>query len=304
MVRIIWIAFAVVLGFLWRLIGRPAPKSTRNKVVIITGASSGIGAATAVEFAKGGAKVVLAARRIKKLREVAQQLQHYETETLIVETDVSKDEDLEALVQQTLDKFGRIDVLVNNAGVAYGGNVNDHTPESISQLLDVNLRAAIRLTQIVLPTILHQNSGHIINVTSMASLIKSPGQSVYSATKAGLNAFSDCLRREVASTGVRVSTVLPGFTYTPMVGGEEATYQEVENGLREGGVFKPGMVLDRAETVAEAIVGIYRNYRRSVLLGGSIVQLGLSSNALPEISDQIYKFMDVDKMAETLKKWT
>jgi len=301
--RLIWIAFAVVLGFFWRLMGRPAPQSTRGKVVIVTGASSGIGAVTAVEFAKGGAHVVLAARRIKKLREVAQQLQHYDIETLVVEADVSKDEDLEALIQQTLDKFGRIDVLVNNAGVAYSGRLTEHTPEQIQQLLNVNFYGAIRLTQLVLPTMLHQNSGHIINITSVAGLIKSPGQPVYSATKAGLNAFSDSLRREVMGSGVRVSTVLPGFTYTPMVGEEKGTPQDVENALRKGGLFLPGTVLDKPETVAETIVDVYRHYRRSAIMGGTMVQLGLSSNAFPDIADQTYKFMNVDKMIETMKKW-
>lgn len=305
MLRTSWIIIALIGGFIWRWLMRPQPVSTRDKVVIITGASSGIGAATAHSFAKGGAKVVLAARRAEKLEALAADLAQYNVETLVVPTDVSQDADLETLVSQTLAKFGRIDVLINNAGIAVGGSfADDITPEHIQKLTDINFYGTIRLTQLVLPTMLKQKSGHIINISSMSSMLRAPGWNVYAATKSGLNTFTDGLRREVASKGIRVSKVLPGWVYTPMIGGETRTPEQVRAALEAGGVFMPGMTLDTAETLAEVIIDVYRTNKRSAMTGGSMVGLGLLTNATPDITDHVMRLMNTQKMMDTYREWT
>ena len=183
-----------------------------SKVIIMTGASSGIGAATVKRLAQAGACISLAARRAEKLAKLANEVETLGGEALVVQTDVSKRADIEHMIQATLERWGRIDVLVNNAGI--GGDVSflDIDPDKVRKEVHINLIAVIECAQVVLPIMLRQKSGHIVNVASLAGLVAPPESTVYSATKFGVNGFSDSLRRELHNTGISVSAFCPGYT--------------------------------------------------------------------------------------------
>ena len=163
-------------------------------------------------LAQDGARITLAARRAEKLAKLANEVETLGGEALVVQTDVSKRADIEHMIQATLERWGRIDVLVNNAGI--GGDVSflDIDPDKVRKEVHINLIAVIECAQVVLPIMLRQKSGHIVNVASLAGLVAPPESTVYSATKFGVNGFSDSLRRELHNTGISVSAFCPGYT--------------------------------------------------------------------------------------------
>jgi len=181
-----------------------------KKVVIITGASSGIGAAVARRLGKDGMCLILAARRKDRLEVVADEVRKAGGEALVVPTDVTKQTDIDGLVQDTLAQWGRVDVLFNNAGAGLDLPFVKWESEQIINKVNTNLVAVMACAQAVLPAMLKQKSGHIINNSSIAGLVAV--NTVYSATKYGVVGFSDALRRELLKTGVKISALCPGFT--------------------------------------------------------------------------------------------
>ncbi len=189
--------------------------SLNGKVVLITGASSGFGAAAARLFAREGCRVVLSARRKERLEDLAEEIRADGGKALAIACDVTRQEDIEALVKATLDAWGRIDVLFNNAGFGRLKWLDELAPaEDIDQQIDVNLRGAIQMARAVLPHMYAQGSGHILNMSSVAGWIASPLYSVYAATKFGLRGFTEALRREAAPFGVHVTGIYPGPAHT------------------------------------------------------------------------------------------
>ncbi|MES1944444.1 short-chain dehydrogenase/reductase SDR [Salinisphaera sp. PC39] len=178
----------------------------RDKTVIVTGASAGVGAATARLFAAEGARVVLAARSAEPLRALAGELGD---RAIAVPTDVADPAACAALIDTALDATGRIDVLVNNAGCNHRGAVADLDVEHIERILDINLKAPLRLSRLALPHLMRQG-GAIVNVASLAGRVPVDHEASYSASKFGLRAFSRALGEELAGTGVTVSAVSPG----------------------------------------------------------------------------------------------
>lgn len=222
-------------------------------VGIVTGASSGIGAAVAHELAKHGYAVVLAARSEEPLRRVSQEIRlQLSGEALVVPTDVTRHEQVAALVQQTLDRYGRIDALVNSAGAAPVHSTASPTDEQIDLVLNTNLRAPILLTRAVLPTMKQQGSGHIVNIGSVAGHIGLPVSGLYVTSKFGLRGYTEAVRRSLLHTGVHVSLITLGFVRTQMVDDLELTMLPV-----------PG-----PEVVARAIVKVLRRPRREVVVPG------------------------------------
>jgi short-subunit dehydrogenase len=183
-----------------------------NKVVIITGASSGIGAATASRLARQGYRLSLAARRLERLEGLAAQVQALGGEALALQVDVCQHEDILRMVQATLERWGRIDVLINNAGVGNEPQFAKMSTEEIERRIHTNLIAVIECAQAVLPVMLSQKAGHIINISSIAGLVATPGSELYCASKFGVIGFTDALHRDLLGTGVRVSAFCPGFT--------------------------------------------------------------------------------------------
>jgi len=221
-----------------------------GRVVIVTGASSGIGRETALAFARGGAHVVLAARREERLREVAAQISDTSSGALVVPTDVGASGDVERLVSETIGTYGRVDVLINNAGFGCSGTI-DETPEALMrELFEVNYMGAFNATRAVLPHMRRQRSGHIVNVSSVVGRLSFPFHGAYAATKAALIAMTEALRGELAGSGVTATVVLPASTRTE--------FFDVRRTLGEQDAFPTGPQAS-PRTVARAIVRSVRH---------------------------------------------
>lgn len=186
--------------------------SLKDKTVVITGASSGIGKALAQEMAKRGANVVLAARQYVTLCEITAALEKtYGVKALALQADVSKEEDCEALVKQTLLTFGKLDVLINNAGLSMRALFEDLDLSVLKNLMDVNFWGTVYCTKYALPEIL-KTTGSIVGVSSIAGYRGLPGRTGYSSSKFAMNGFMESLRTELLKTGVHVMVACPGFT--------------------------------------------------------------------------------------------
>jgi len=186
--------------------------SLKDKTVVITGASSGIGKALAEEMAKRGANVVLAARQYVTLCEITAELEKtYGIKALAIQADVSKEEDCEALVKQTILTFGKLDVLINNAGLSMRALFKDLDLAVLKNLMDVNFWGTVYCTKYALPEIL-KTTGSIVGVSSIAGYRGLPGRTGYSSSKFAMNGFMESLRTELLKTGVHVMVACPGFT--------------------------------------------------------------------------------------------
>jgi NAD(P)-dependent dehydrogenase (short-subunit alcohol dehydrogenase family) len=188
-----------------------------GQVVVVTGGGRGIGRAAALEFAADGATCVIAGRRMDALRTTAGEVTHSGGKADVVHCDVMKDEDLVALVEKTVTKHGRIDVLVNNAGVVTGGRLDEIGREDIDRMVGVNIWAPLRLTQLVLPHMRERKSGTIVNISSVAGRLGVPYYAPYCASKFAMRGFSESLRRELRPDGIHVCAVYPGGTATDMI---------------------------------------------------------------------------------------
>ncbi|WP_373184809.1 SDR family oxidoreductase [Halopseudomonas sp.] len=186
-----------------------------GKVVIITGASSGLGEATAHRLAKGGAKVVLAARREDRLVALRDAIVEQGGDAIYQVTDVTKREQMEALAQATKDTYGRIDVLVNNAGLMPLSPLDKLKVDEWDTMIDVNIRGVLYGIAAVLPTMREQHAGHIINISSVAGHKVFPSSAVYSATKYAVKAISEGLRQEGGGE-IRSTNISPGAVATEL----------------------------------------------------------------------------------------
>ena len=182
-----------------------------DKVVIITGASSGIGKACAFEFAGKGAKVVLAARRIEKLKKVENKIKQHGGNAFSVKTDVREIEECKVLVDRTIENYKKIDVLINNAGISMRANFEDLDLSVIKELMDTNFYGAVYCTKFALPYLLKQK-GTVIGISSISGLTPLPGRTGYSASKHAMDGFLNTLRLENIRKGLNVMVVHPGFT--------------------------------------------------------------------------------------------
>ncbi len=249
-------------------------------VIIITGASSGIGAATARRLARENVCLTLAARRADRLQGVASDVEKLGSEALIVPTDVTNRADIHHMVQSTLDRWGRIDVLLNDAGISYDEPLVDLEPDKIRNEVQVNLIALIECTQAVLPVMLKQKSGHIINVASIEGLIATPGSSVYCATKFGVFGFSDSLRRQLRGSGIHVSAFCPGYTPSEITPRLKAIVEG-----RPDAPHHPGLM--PTSYVADQIARLVRHPRRMVILPRSWSVLVLVAFLFPGVADAL-----------------
>jgi dehydrogenase/reductase SDR family member 7B len=186
--------------------------SFSGKVVWITGASSGIGEALAIELAKAGARLVLSARREDELARVAEQCRS--TEVMILPLDLAKSDDFDKLTAEVLARFGQVDVMVHNGGVSQRSWVKDTAMSVHRRLMEVNFFGTVALTRALLPSMLAKRHGHFVVISSVMGKIGTPMRSSYAATKHALHGFFDCLRAEVSNEGVRVTIICPGYIAT------------------------------------------------------------------------------------------
>ncbi|MBP7496474.1 MAG: SDR family oxidoreductase, partial [Bacteroidales bacterium] len=185
----------------------------KDKVIIITGASSGIGEALAINLASKGARVVLAARNIEKLKNTEKVIIAKGTTALSVETDVSKEEDCRRLIEITVKHFGRIDILINNAGISMRAAFNELDSKVIHKLMDVNFWGTFYCSKFAYPYLL-ASKGSLIAVSSIAGYKGLPGRTGYSASKFAIHGLFDVLRIEALKTGLHIMLACPGYTAT------------------------------------------------------------------------------------------
>jgi short-subunit dehydrogenase len=185
-----------------------------NKVVWITGASSGIGEALAKTFAKHKVKLVLSARRADELERVKAATGLSDSDVLVWPMDVSDQSGMEAAAKKVVEHFGQIDILVNNAGLSHWSKIKDTSMEVIKTILNVNLLGSVGLTKAVLPYMLEKKKGNIVVVSSILGKIVTPKQGAYNASKHALMGFFDTLRAETSGDGIKVLLVCPGFVRT------------------------------------------------------------------------------------------
>lgn len=189
----------------------------KGKVAIVTGASAGIGRAISLALAAEGVRCVLAARRANELAAVCREIEAAKGEALIVPTDVTHEGQIQTLVAKTLDHFGDLHILINNAGTYYRGKVENLEKEKILSLLNINLIAPFLVTKHCLPHLKGNKGGAVINIASLAGLMGFAEGSAYSASKHGLLGFTESLYEEVREEGIKVCAICPGFVRTPMV---------------------------------------------------------------------------------------
>jgi len=221
----------------------------KDKVVIITGASSGIGYATALSLAKEGAKLVVGARRTDRLESLVKAIEENNGEILAQKLDVTKKSDCDDLVNTAIKKWGKVDVLVNNAGLMPLSFVKNLKIDEWDQMIDVNIKGVLYCTAAVLPHMREVKSGHIINISSVAGRIVFPAGSVYCATKHAVTAFSEGLRQELSPrNNIRVTTIEPGVVAT------ELTNTITDESLEKFVESSKKMEALKAEDIASAII--------------------------------------------------
>ena len=203
----------------------------QGKVVIVTGASSGIGEAAARTLAEAGARVVIAARRKDKLDQLAEEITKAGGEALVIEADVTSQPVCADLVKKVHDEWGKIDILINNAGVMLLGPVIGAPLEEWERMVQLNVMGLLYMTHAVLPMMQEQGSGHIVNISSVAGRTNGPASAVYNLTKWGVGAFTESLRQELVAskTGIRTTLIVPGAVATELIDQNRPEIQEMLN---------------------------------------------------------------------------
>ncbi|MER8546319.1 SDR family NAD(P)-dependent oxidoreductase [Mesorhizobium sp. M0684] len=219
-----------------------------GKVALVTGASSGIGEATAVALAAAGAKVAIAARRADRLEALAARIEKAGGTALRIEADVTSNDDVTAMVDKVVTEWGRLDILVNNAGVMLLSPAAEAMLDDWRRMIELNLLALMGVTKAALPH-LRAAKGHIVNVSSIAGRVANPGASGYAATKFGVVGFSESLRREVYADKVRVTVIEPGLVRTEL--GDHVTNPAAKAGLDQRLAAMEALT---AEDIAAAIL--------------------------------------------------
>lgn len=220
----------------------------KDKTVIITGASSGIGEATALKLSEGGAKVVLTARREDKLNELKDKITEKGGHALVVTGDVTNTSDWEKIVKHTLKEFDTIDALINNAGLMPLSYIKKFKTDEWEKMIDVNIKGVLNGVAAVLPTMIKNKRGHIINISSSAAHNYFPGGAVYCATKSAVKMLSEGLRQELAPEyGINVTSIEPGAVSTELM--DTITDEDIKKEMKK----MQKMTFLEAEDIAEAI---------------------------------------------------
>ena len=255
----------------------------RDRVAIVTGASSGIGRATALELAKAGACVALAARRESPLLELAEEIQRIGSKALVLQTDVTQRQQVEAMVQAVLSRWGRVDILISNAGEYIRAPIIDLDPADLQRSLDVNYFGGVYCIKAVLPSMLAQKSGHIVTVTSMDGKIGLPPDAPYVSAKFALTGFCEVLRQEVSDHGIAVTNVLPGRVDTVMI--EQLRFSWISPKISP-------------EMVARSILDAIRKRKPIVIVPPQAKLLYYINVFAPKLSDRLSRFFRLEGWAK------
>lgn len=254
----------------------------RDKVVIITGASSGIGAATAREFAANGSKVMLAARSESKLAEIVSEIRARHEEASYVVADVSKEADCNNLIRKTVEKYGTIHILINNAGISMRAVFDVVDLKVLHNLMDVNFWGTVYCTKYALPYLI-ENKGSLVAVSSVAGFHGLPGRTGYSASKFAIHGFLETIRIENLKRGLHVMIIAPGFTASDI-----RKHALLADGSEQGSSPRHEEKLMSAETVAKWILKGIRKKKRTKIIPFIGKLTALLQRILPEMVDRGY----------------
>ena len=232
----------------------------KDKIVVVTGASDGIGRSIALEFARQGAGIVLAARNEEKLKSVFREAQDTGADCLVVPTDVSNEEHCKNLIDRTIDHFGKIDILVCNAGISMRSLFIQTEISVLKRLMDVNFWGMVYCVKYALPYLLI-SGGSVVGVNSVAGYVGLPGRTGYSASKFAMRGFLDTLRCETRKTGLHVLNVAPGFTASNI-----RTSALLGNGTEQGGSPRNEGKMMSPETVAVKVIAAITKRNRELIL--------------------------------------
>jgi NADP-dependent 3-hydroxy acid dehydrogenase YdfG len=256
--------------------------SLKNKIVLITGASSGFGKDAAHLFAAEGAKVVLVARRLERLQMLANEIHKAGGEAIAVPADVTLRAEIDLMVRTALELYGRIDILFNNAGFGGLDWLERLDPDrDIQTQVQVNLTGLIQVTQAVLPYMLKRRSGHIINMSSIAGWLAAPSYTVYTATKFGVRGFTTALRREVAPFGIKVSGIYPGPARTE--------FSWARGAKRRSRPKWFDLFFIPAQEVSERVLELAKHPRRAVIIPWWFGLIAWGDNHFPGIADWLIR---------------
>jgi len=221
-----------------------------GKVAVVTGASSGIGEATALALGQEGARVALVARRADRLEQVAQRVTQAGGEALQIEADITDYAQVQRMIRTTQERWNRLDILINNAGVMLLGRIPGANIEDWQRMVNINLLGLLYATHEALPIMQRQGSGHIVNVSSVAGRVARAGSGVYNATKFAVGAFSEALRQEVTKQNhIRVTIIEPGMVATELR--EHITDAQAKQGAEE---MATAMTQLESQDIADTIV--------------------------------------------------
>jgi uncharacterized protein len=254
-----------------------------DKVAIVTGASSGIGRTTALALARQGACIALAARRETALIELAKDVERLGQKALVLQTDVTQREQVERMVHEVVTRWGRVDILISNAGEYIQGRIVDLDPAELQRSLDVNYFGGVYCIKAVLPHMITQKSGHILAVTSMDGKIGLPPDAPYVSAKFALTGFLEVLRQEVSDHGIAVTNVLPGRVDTVMI--EHLRFSWVSPKIAP-------------ESVAQSIVGAIRTRKPVVIVPPQAKLLYYINVFAPRLSDRLARFFRLEGWTE------
>lgn len=246
----------------------------KDKVIIVTGASSGIGENLALRFSHLGAKVVLAARNKAKLTALKNHINASGKEAIAVKTDIAIEKEVINLINRTQDKWGRIDILISNAGQYIQGYMNDINSEAFRRSFEVNFYGSLYAVKHIVPIMDNQKAGHIVFINTLDAKKGIVGDGPYVVAKSALDGFADVLRQEVKDTGIKVLTVYPSRVDTPMI-------QHIHVSC-----FSPKMSVEK---VVNAVVkGILKN-KPLIVVPQMLYLLGALNNVFPRVMDWLYK---------------
>ncbi|CAG5020631.1 unnamed protein product [Parnassius apollo] len=257
--------------------------STSKKVILVTGASSGIGAAIAIKFSEEGDKVVLVGRNERKLHNVSQLCKEAGGNTLIIIADLTIDADIKRVINTSIEHFGRLDVLINNAGVPGSESIlSDNAMRVFDEIISINLRAAVYVTHLAAPYLI-KTKGNVINISSIGSTaICFRINSQYGASKAAIDQFTKCVALELATYGVRVNSVNPGPTKTDFMkrfGYDEEKQQQVWNTLLKATLLNK--IIEPSE-VADLVLFLASDKANSITGSSFVIDSGFSLKGLIE----------------------
>ena len=251
----------------------------QGKVAIVTGASSGIGRATALALAEQGGWVALASRNGEALSALAEELKRQGRQFIVIPTNVTQREQVETLVEEVLAQWGRVDILISNAGEYIRAPITDLDPADLQRSLDVNFFGGVYCVKAVLPHMLAKKSGHIVFVTSMDGKIGLPPDAPYVSAKFALTGFCEVLRQEVSDQGISVTNVLPGRVDTPMV--QDLSFSWISPKISP-------------ESVAQAILNGIRKRKPIVIIPPAAKLLYYINVFAPTLSDRLARLFHLE----------